>query len=188
MMRCSAVVSLRLVFFPWLTGYVCHTTEIYLADEQENILIALPILRTIPSSTIVAIIKDALTYTAASPSIERALEAIVSLPSPAPTYRVELKRGLGVEDATSVLEILTQWAEAWVLSNAKGLKWDIDQSQLNEEETSIPPLEAVSSQYFVSTKLTSRSSPIHPSSSIPIYRSSSLIRHHTHFSPGCKHL
>jgi hypothetical protein len=56
---------------------------------------------------------------------------------------MELKRGLGVEDATSILEVLTQWAEAWVLSNAKGLKWDIDQSQLNEEETSVPPLEAV---------------------------------------------
>lgn len=76
-------------------------------------------------------------------SIEKTLEAVVSLPPPAPTYRVELKRGLGVEDATSVLEVLTQWAEAWVLSNAKGLKWDIDQTQLNEEEDSIPPLEAV---------------------------------------------
>jgi hypothetical protein len=112
------------------------------ADRQDNIFIALPALRTIPSSAIVAIIKASL-QTSGTPSIDRTLEAIVSLPTPAPTYRVELKRGLGVEEATSVLEVLTQWAEAWVLSNAKGLKWDIDQSQLNEEETSIPPLEAV---------------------------------------------
>lgn len=111
------------------------------AYSQENIFIALPALRTIPSSAIVAILKASLQSD--ETSIEQTLEAIVSLPPPPPTYRVELKRGLGVEDATSILEVLTQWAEAWVLSNAKGLKWDIDQSQLNEEETSIPPLEAV---------------------------------------------
>jgi len=61
---------------------------------------------------------------------------------------MELKRGLDVEDATSILEVLTQWAETWVLSNEKGLKWDIDQSQLNEEESSVPPLEAVSPSFW----------------------------------------
>lgn len=117
-------------------------------DEQTNIFIALPALRTIPSSALVAIIKTTLKSPVPSetPSFEQVLQAIVSLPPPSPTYRVELKRGLGVEDATSVLEVLTQWAEAWVLSNAKGLKWDIDQAQLHDDATSsIPSLEAVSS-------------------------------------------
>jgi len=117
-------------------------------DEQTNIFIALPALRTIPSSALVSIIKTTLQtpVPAETPSFEQVLHAIVSLPPPSPTYRVELKRGLGVEDATSVLEVLTQWAEAWVLSNAKGLKWDIDQSQLHDDATSsIPSLEAVSS-------------------------------------------
>ena len=129
-----------------IPGGVVAGALLPLADWT-NIFIALPVLRTIPSSALVSIIKTTLQSPAPSetPSFEQVLQAIVSLPPPSPTYRVELKRGLGVEDAASVLEVLTQWAEALVLSNAKGLKWDIDQSQLHDDATStIPSLEAVS--------------------------------------------
>jgi hypothetical protein len=118
------------------------------ADLQENIFIALPLLRTIPSSSLVSLVKASLRTpsVAGTPSPETVLEAILALPPPPPTYRVELKRGLGVEDATSVLEVLTRWSETWVASSSKGLQWEIGQTLPAETETesSIPSLEAVS--------------------------------------------
>jgi hypothetical protein len=109
-------------------------------------MIALPKLPTLPSSALVAVIKATLQNPSnGAPSLEKVLTAILDLAPPAPTYRVELKRGFGVQEATSVLEIITQWAEQWVTTSSKGLKWDIDQNlpETTEDSTSIPSLEAV---------------------------------------------
>lgn len=113
-------------------------------------MIALPLLRTIPSSTFISLIKSTLVSgpSRTSPSTEKVLAAILPLPSPAPTYRLELKRGLNVEHATSVLEVLVNWAEDWVAQNAKGIEWDTttvgSTTATSAGSTSLPPLEAVS--------------------------------------------
>jgi hypothetical protein len=99
---------------------------------------ALPRLPTLPPSALVRVLHAALhpasstpapTGGSASPppSVELVLEAILSLPIPAPSYRNDLQRGLSVEDATTVLEVMVRYAEKWVeySYSSKGLEWDV---------------------------------------------------------------
>lgn len=118
--------------------------------RQDNIFTALPLLRTLSASTLVACIKASARPSApdTTPEVKIVLQAILALPSPAPTYRLELKRGLDVEEATAVLDILTGWAETWVANNAKGIEWDVSESTLIDaaaaDTATLPSLEAVS--------------------------------------------
>ncbi|WVR05325.1 hypothetical protein IAU60_002339 [Kwoniella sp. DSM 27419] len=96
--------------------------------DWETILLALRQLRTIPSSSLVALITASSHPTASnqeSPSMIEVLRAILALPPPAPTFRLDLRRGLRVEDATAVLSQLVHWAEEHVSLRSEGLKgWD----------------------------------------------------------------
>ena len=108
---------------------------------------ALPLLRTIPASALITLIKATLdTPSSKTPSTETVLKAILALPSPAPTYRLELKRGLTVEEATSVLEVFVDFAERWVSQNAKGIEWDTTSTAAGSTEAtaSLPSLDSVS--------------------------------------------
>lgn len=104
------------------------------ANNQENILLSLPFLPTLSPSALVQLLKSAIHAPVSSnaPSLEKLLEVILGLPTPAPSYRHELQRGLTVEDATAVLEVMVKWAEMWVEYGGKGLQWDV---KLGDEET-----------------------------------------------------
>lgn len=101
-------------------------------------------MRTISSTTLVGLIKASLSDSGTPSKTQSVLEAILALPAPAPTYRLELKRGLDVEQAASVLEVLVNWAEAWVAQNGKGIEWDVGgDASASISQSTLPSLESV---------------------------------------------
>lgn len=98
-------------------------------------MIALPILPTLPSAALVTLLHAAVHPSLQTqthiPTLETVLKAIMALPVPGPSYRHELQRGLSVEDATSILGVMVEFAEMWVeySYSPKGLEWDVSLDQ-----------------------------------------------------------
>ncbi|WVQ98874.1 hypothetical protein IAU59_006005 [Kwoniella sp. CBS 9459] len=116
--------------------------------EWETILIALKSMRTIPSSALVALLTstlhpDSTSPNAPVPDLSEILRLILASP-PAPTFRMDLRRGLTVEDATSVLAVLVDWAEGHVAQRNEGLQgWDQEErAQVSTASSPLPSLES----------------------------------------------
>ncbi|WWC69310.1 uncharacterized protein I206_103248 [Kwoniella pini CBS 10737] len=115
--------------------------------DWDNILSCLQNFRTIPTSTLVKLIASSLNPTEANaknvPNLEDILNLIMKTP-PAPTFRLDIRQNLSVEDATSVLEQLVHWAEKHVLLRATVLKgWDDEAISTEEGQEDIPTLGSV---------------------------------------------
>jgi hypothetical protein len=65
-------------------------------------------------------------------------------PIPDPAYRVELKRGLSVEDATAVMQVLVEFAEAHVEKRAEGISGWLPDGPVKKQKAYEPSLQAVS--------------------------------------------
>ncbi|KAK8869661.1 hypothetical protein IAR55_000229 [Kwoniella newhampshirensis] len=132
----------------WKEGFVID--GLLPLGDWETILLSLNTIPTIPSSTLISLIRATLHPTALStsktPTLATALLEIMSGPPPAPTYRMDLGRGLGVEEATAVLSQLVIWAEEHVERRTESLVgWDENGGVTGEGETdgqSIPSLES----------------------------------------------
>lgn len=115
-------------------------------------------LNTIPSSTLVKLIHTILhpqteksTNTTPAPRLSKFLLVLLSSTVPDTTYRIELRKGLSVEDATRILEVLVGWAEGCVEKRSEGLNgWSDIKNGEERSHGSSPSLEAVSS-CFVQT-------------------------------------
>ncbi|WRT67285.1 uncharacterized protein IL334_004252 [Kwoniella shivajii] len=111
--------------------------------DWDTILVCLQNLRTIPSATLVKLLESSLhpLSGSSSPKISNLLRSIISSP-PAPTFRLDIRQKLSVEDATSVLEQLVSWAEEHVLRRDEGLRgWDSGSPMPDPE--SLPSLNSV---------------------------------------------
>ncbi|WWD16075.1 hypothetical protein CI109_100500 [Kwoniella shandongensis] len=136
----------------WKSGVVID--GLLPCGDWETILLALNTIPTIPSSTVIALIRASLqtssTTSTTTPTLAVLLREIMSGPSPAPTYRIDLRRELNVEEATSVLCQFVIWAEAHVERRSDSLEgWDVDnESESNpksasNQEADLPSLESV---------------------------------------------
>ncbi|WVQ71724.1 hypothetical protein IAR50_001265 [Cryptococcus sp. DSM 104548] len=108
--------------------------------DWETITAALSSMKTISSSSLVALIRSSIASSTAStpPSTSDLLKSILSLPPPGPTYRVDLHQGLTVEEATRVLEIYNTWAAEHVEALSSGLSgWE---TASPTEDTDLPAL------------------------------------------------
>ncbi|OCF55802.1 hypothetical protein L486_06554 [Kwoniella mangroviensis CBS 10435] len=119
--------------------------------DWDNIIMCLKSFRTISSLTLVKLISSSLhpsTNDKNVPTLSKLLYLILSSP-PAPTFRLDLRQNLSVEDATLVLEQLLKWAQWHVNARGEVLKgWDTDadtasETQLLSEVEGTPSLNSV---------------------------------------------
>ncbi|WWD09977.1 hypothetical protein V865_008109 [Kwoniella europaea PYCC6329] len=117
--------------------------------DWDNIIMCFKNFRTISSLTLVKLISSSLhpsTNDKNVPTLSKLLYLILSSP-PAPTFRLDLRQNLSVEDATSVLEQLLKWAQWHVNTRGEVLKgWDEDtasETQLLSEVEGTPSLNSV---------------------------------------------
>ncbi|WWC60934.1 uncharacterized protein I303_103510 [Kwoniella dejecticola CBS 10117] len=122
--------------------------------DWNNILLCLQHFHTIPSSTLVKLISstiypetgDQSSKHKSIPSLSDILRIIMRSP-PSPTFKLDIRQLLSVEDATSVLEQLVSWAEKHVSFRAEVLKgWDVDvnvnvESSLSAAAASVSQME-----------------------------------------------
>ena len=88
---------------------------------------ALRTVQTVPASTLVTLIKAIIQppiegSSGSRPQLRDLMLVILGLPTPSPTYRVESRKSLSVEDSTSLLTLLVEWAEMHVEKRAEGLR------------------------------------------------------------------
>ncbi|WVW82925.1 hypothetical protein I302_104939 [Kwoniella bestiolae CBS 10118] len=116
--------------------------------DWNTIILCLQRFRTISSLTLVKLISSSLhpSHTDKNvPALSHLLSSIMASP-PAPTFRLDLRQNLSVEDATSVLAQFASWAEEHVKHRGEGLKgWDSesDSSGIQNESTDIPSLNSL---------------------------------------------
>ncbi|WWD01231.1 hypothetical protein V866_008173 [Kwoniella sp. B9012] len=117
--------------------------------DWDNIIMCLKSFRTISSLTLVKLISSSLhpsTNDKNVPTLSKLLYLILSSP-PAPTFRLDLRQNLSVEDATMVLEQLLKWAQWHVNTRGEVLRgWDADtasETQLLSEVEGTPSLNSV---------------------------------------------
>ncbi|WVQ69919.1 uncharacterized protein L199_008142 [Kwoniella botswanensis] len=117
--------------------------------DWDNIIMCFKNFRTIYSLTLVKLISSSLhpsTNDKNAPALSKLLYLILSSP-PAPTFRLDLRQNLSVEDATMVLEQLLKWAQWHVNTRGEVLRgWDADtawETQLLSEVEGTPSLNSV---------------------------------------------
>ncbi|WWC89874.1 uncharacterized protein L201_004802 [Kwoniella dendrophila CBS 6074] len=101
--------------------------------DWDTIIACLQKFRTIPSSTLVKLITSSIhpSETAKSIPLSQMLSLIMKSP-PAPTFRLDIRQNLSIEDASVVLQKLVEWVEEYVTKRDESLlEWD------NETETVI---------------------------------------------------
>ncbi|KAK4686673.1 hypothetical protein P7C73_g3446, partial [Tremellales sp. Uapishka_1] len=89
--------------------------------DWENITRCLKNLPTIPSSTLILLLQKILQSSEDTPPLAQFLKDLLAAPVPPPTFRVELRKSLSVEDATRVLEQYVTWAEEHVERRTEGI-------------------------------------------------------------------
>jgi hypothetical protein len=114
---------------------------------QGNVTRALRTMPNISSLTVTALLHSALHPRSHSglpgpPSFAHLYRDILSLPTPASTFRLELRRSLSVEDATRLLSCLVDWAELHVAHRSDYFaRWDETSKQ--DKNPLTPSLERV---------------------------------------------
>jgi len=124
---------------------------------QDNIHLALQQIQTISSSTVVRLVREAVHSAPTRSSKHRTrltelLHCILALPTPSPTYRLDLRKSLPVEDAAMVLEELTTWAEMHVERRLDGLSsWAPEEgAEMKMPRPVTPSLESVGLTFCLS--------------------------------------
>lgn len=114
---------------------------------QGNITRALRVIPTVSSATLLVVLRTALHPPShpglpGPPPFSHIYRDVLSLPTPPSTFRLELRRSLTTDEATSLLACLVDWAEMHVEARSFGLsKWD--SSKKDSSTTPSPSLESV---------------------------------------------
>ncbi|GHJ88543.1 hypothetical protein NliqN6_4945 [Naganishia liquefaciens] len=114
----------------WARGGVVRA--LLALNDWESIMLALPRLLAIPSTSLVAVVHAALhpppTPTGAAPlSLNAVLEAYLCAPCAAPLHRRAIHTGLnGTSDATRVLGVFADWLEAFRERGETDSGWGMD--------------------------------------------------------------
>ncbi|GFZ45721.1 hypothetical protein JCM24511_03450 [Saitozyma sp. JCM 24511] len=112
-----------------------------------NITRALRVIPTVSSATLLVVLRTALHPPShpglpGPPPFSHIYRDVLSLPTPPSTFRLELRRSLTTDEATSLLACLVDWAEMHVEARSFGLsKWD--SSKKDSSTTPSPSLESV---------------------------------------------
>jgi hypothetical protein len=129
----GGVIRALLALGDWVSrGYGIRDVRMDTDTPQESIMLALPRLAAIPSTSLVAVVHAALHPTPTStgstaPPLTTVLESYLSAPCSAPLHRRAIHTGLnGTDDAARVLTVFADWLEAFRERGEMGSGWGID--------------------------------------------------------------
>ncbi|RXK40670.1 hypothetical protein M231_02127 [Tremella mesenterica] len=99
------------------------------SNDWDNIRRAVKYFPSLSPSVLVSLLRLCISQTSRAPPVKTLLFDILSLPTPSPQYKTELRRGLNVDEAAAMLQHLVQWAESHVEHISESFKWDLDSSK-----------------------------------------------------------